>query len=116
MRRIEFIKGSSTDPKVLERIARQVSSGSRVLVLLDSLHTKEHVLRELRSYSPFVSKGSYLIVNDTHIDHTNVVDYGPGPMAAIREFVKTSRAFVVDRSKDRFLITCARSGFLKRTR
>lgn len=116
MKRIEFIKGSSTDARVLKRISQRVFAGARVMVLLDSLHTREHVLRELNSYTPFVSKESYLIVNDTHIDHTNVVDYGPGPLSAIQEFLRTNRSFVIDRSRDRFLIACTRSGYLKRVR
>jgi len=113
---IEFLEGSSTDPNIIEKVAQQVEERQTVMVLLDSLHTKEHVLDELNLYANFVSPGSYLIVNDTHLDGTADNDYLPGPMAALNEFLGKDERFVIDRDKsNRYFISCSPSGFLKRT-
>ena len=65
--RVEFFLGSSTDPEIVRQIRERVR-GKKVLVTLDSAHTRKHVLDELRLYGPMVSPGSYLVVEDTHFD------------------------------------------------
>jgi cephalosporin hydroxylase len=85
----------------------QIPEGAKVMVLFDSDHSKEHVLQELKLYSPLVTLNSYLIVNDTQ--------RGP-PLAAVKEFLATADTFVVDPSVDKFAVSCAHSGFLKRTK
>lgn len=114
--RVEMIVGSSVDPKVTEHIAREVS-GKKVLVTLDSLHTRDHVLRELEIYSELVTPGSYLVVQDTNINgHPVSPESGPGPMEAVEDFLKTHDNFVVDRSREKFLLTFYPGGWLKRVR
>jgi cephalosporin hydroxylase len=61
---VTLIEGSSTDPVVLEQIRAAVRPGERVLVLLDSCHSKAHVLAELEAYGPLVSVGSYVVATD----------------------------------------------------
>jgi cephalosporin hydroxylase len=61
---ITLIEGSSTDPEVVESVKRQIGTNERVLVILDSNHTKAHVLAELAAYGPFVSPDSYIVVAD----------------------------------------------------
>jgi cephalosporin hydroxylase len=61
---ITLIEGSSISPETIERVRGEVRAGERVLVLLDSCHTKEHVLAELNAYSPLVSEGSYIVAMD----------------------------------------------------
>ena len=68
LKRITMIEGSSTAPEILEQIEIHVHGKKNVMVLLDSNHTHDHVLRELRLYSKFVTKGSYLVVFDTIIE------------------------------------------------
>ena len=87
-----------------------------VLILLDSAHGKKHVLNELQLYSPLTPPGGYIIVNDTHLDHSLVLEGQPGPLAAVKEFVAGNPAFTIDRDRERFFLTCTASGFLKRTR
>lgn len=53
-----------TDPKIVADVTQR-AKGKRVVVILDSLHTTEHVLAELRAYWPLVGVGSYIIVQDT---------------------------------------------------
>ncbi len=80
--------------------------------MLDSLHIKDHVLKELRLYSKFVSKNSYLIVQDTIINgHPARPDYGPGPMEAVQEFLKENKDFEIDRELERQMLTYYPSGF-----
>ena len=85
------------------------------MVILDSDHGKDHVLNELRTYSPFVTKGSYLIVEDTNINgHPVLHDFGPGPMEAVEDFLKENQNFTVDKSKEKFYLTFNPKGYLRK--
>jgi cephalosporin hydroxylase len=111
---VEAMIGSSVDPKVADHIAQEVQ-GKKVLVTLDSLHTRDHVLKEMEIYSKLVSPGSYLVVQDTNINGNPVrSDFGPGPSEAVQEFLRTHDNFVVDRSREKFLLTFYPGGWLKR--
>ncbi len=61
---ITLIEGSSTDPEVVRQVREQINPGETVLVMLDSCHTKAHVLAELEAYAPLVSRGSYVVAAD----------------------------------------------------
>ncbi len=61
---ITMIEGSSVAPEIVQQVAALVKPGEKVLVLLDSNHTKSHVLEELKAYAPFVTKGSYIVATD----------------------------------------------------
>ena len=61
---ITLIEGSSIEPGVVETVRSQIGADERVLVLLDSRHTKDHVLGELEAYSPLVTPGSYIVAMD----------------------------------------------------
>ncbi len=61
---ITLIEGSSTDPDVVARVRSLIGPGEKVLVVLDSNHTRRHVLDELRAYAPLVSPGSYIVATD----------------------------------------------------
>ena len=112
--RIEVIKGGSVSPEVTNRIAARVKN-RRVLVTLDSLHTKKHVLKEMKLYCNFVSVGSYMVVQDTIINgHPVLPDFGGGPMEAIEEFLRGRNDFTIDHERERFLLTFYRSGYLKK--
>jgi cephalosporin hydroxylase len=112
--RIEFIKGSSTDPKIVARLEGEVK-GHKVLVILDSDHSKNHVLNELKAYAPMVNVGSYLIVQDTNVNgHPVNKEFGPGPMEAVAEFLAMNKDFEPDASRERLLFTMHPKGYLKR--
>jgi cephalosporin hydroxylase len=113
---VEFSLGSSTDPALVSRLAARVK-GRKTLVTLDSDHAMSHVLRELRMYSPLVSSGSYLVVEDTHYDGVPTQpDFGPGPTAALRRFLKEggSRDFEVDLGREALVMTFNPGGWLRR--
>jgi cephalosporin hydroxylase len=114
--RMEYVRGSSTAPEVLERVRRRAADARRVMVVLDSDHRKEHVLQELRTYGPMVTPGDYLVVEDTSVNGNPVLpDHGPGPMEAVEEFLaEDSGGFVVDRSKEKFYLTFNPRGYLRK--
>jgi cephalosporin hydroxylase len=62
--RITMLEGSSIDPAMAERVRQQIGPGERVLVVLDSNHTRDHVLGELRAYAPMVPVGGYAVATD----------------------------------------------------
>jgi cephalosporin hydroxylase len=112
--RVEFIVGSSTAPEVVAKIKEEVS-GKKVLVILDSLHKKHHVLDELNNYWDIVPVGGYIHVQDSNINgHPVLKKYGPGPMEAIKEFLKTNKHFQIDKSRERMLFSLHPDGWLKR--
>lgn len=120
-KRIQMIEGSSLSESVVAQV-RQVARGkSPVMVVLDSNHTHDHVLQELRLYSPLVTVGSYLVVFDTLIEDMPADLFadrpwgkGNNPKTAVWEFLKTTDRFVVDREiEDKLLITVAPDGYLK---
>ena len=64
-KRILYLRGSAISPEITEKIAKMIVPGEKVLVFLDDDHTTKHVLQELRTYGKFVTKGSYMICEDT---------------------------------------------------
>jgi cephalosporin hydroxylase len=113
---IDFMLGSSTDPKITSAIAERVK-GKRVIVNLDSDHSMEHVLKELRLYAPMVSPGSYIAVEDTHLDGVPThPEQGPGPMAAVRRYLAEggSKDFEQDFTREAMVMTSYPGGWLRR--
>ena len=120
--RIELIQGSSTDPSTVARIREAVGSCDEVMVNLDSNHTHDHVLQELRLYSEFVGPGQYLICSDTAVEDIEVPTHrerpwgkGNNPRTALAAFLAEDDRFVVDRELDsKLLLTSNPGGFLVR--
>jgi len=111
--RVTFMGGrSSTDPDVVEDVRRR-AEGKRVMVILDSDHSQRHVEDELAAYAPLVTPGCYLVVEDTGIELVRP-DLMPGPMEAIETFLPTTNEFEIDRSREKFLLTSNRRGYLVR--
>ncbi len=120
-KRIITVQGSSTDEATVRRVYHVARSKRRVLVVLDSNHTHQHVLKELQLYSPLVARDSYLIVFDTVVqdmpgDFFPDRPWGRGdnPQTAVREFLKSNHRFVIDREiEDKLLVTTAPGGYLR---
>jgi cephalosporin hydroxylase len=115
--RITYVSGSTVAPEVVTQVREAVGGGERVMVILDSDHSKDHVLAELREYAPLVSVGSYLIVEDTNINgHPVLPAFGPGPHEALQEFLWENDCFSVDRSREKHMMCMHPGGFLKRVK
>jgi cephalosporin hydroxylase len=119
--RIHLYKGSSTDTSVVDKIKSHVRAGQKVMVCLDSNHTHQHVLDELRLYAPLVSKGQYLIVSDTVVEDIPPQEHrprpwGPGnnPKTALRQYMKESDRFEIDQYvNDKLLLTYTPDGYCR---
>ena len=124
-KRIKILKGSSTDPKIFNQTKKIAKNARKVMLILDSDHSKSHVLQELILYSQLVSKGSYIIVCDTityDFPKNWLRDQGVdrpwnksnNPKTAVWEFLKQNHRFKIDKSiESKLLITTASDGFLK---
>lgn len=125
--RIHYLNGSSIDDVILNTVAKHAKGRSIdimanrfgnppiIMVILDSDHSKDYVLKEMECYAPFVTKGSYMIVEDSDVNgHPICSDHGPGPAEAIIEFLKTHPEFEVDRSCEKFLMTQNPGGYLRK--
>ena len=113
--RIEYVTGSSTSAPVLDLVHERIKGKKRVMVILDSDHSMKHVREELGLYSPFVTAGSYLIVEDGNVNGRPVdPEHGPGPSEAMEDFLKDSKEFRPDPSREKFLLTFNPGGYLKR--
>jgi cephalosporin hydroxylase len=113
--RVTYLTGSSTSPEILDEVRKKIAGAARVMVILDSDHTRAHVLEELRLYAPLVTKGCYLIVEDTNINGRPVFPgFGPGPGEAVDEFLPAHPEFERDASRERFLVTYNPGGYLRR--
>lgn len=112
---IRYLTGSSTDPAILSEVSELAATAQRVMVLLDSDHSAQHVGRELAAYAGLVTPGCYLIVEDTNINGRPVLPgFGPGPAEALETFLATDDRFEVDRTREKLLMTFNPGGFLRR--
>lgn len=120
-KRIDLIEGSSTSEDVVRRVAATASQKRGVLVVLDSNHTHDHVLAELRAYGPLVTADSYLVVFDTLVDDMPESFFadrpwkpGNSPKSAVRQYLLETDRFEVDRSiSNKLCITVAPDGYLR---
>jgi len=122
IKRIEMIEGSSIDPAIVDKVRKMIPAGSRVLVCLDSDHTKPHVLKELEIYQEFVPPGSYIVVFDTISSAlakrgaSKKIEIDNGPGEAVTEFLKTNDSFEVDENFDKLYSSHNQGGYLKRVK
>jgi len=120
-KRITMLQGSSVDEALARQVHEFAGGRKRVLVVLDSNHTHQHVLKEMDLYSPLVTKGSYLVVFDTVIEDMpkgffadRPWDKSNNPKTAVHEFLSSNDRFVIDKEiESKLLITAAPDGYLK---
>lgn len=122
-KRIRLLHGSSTDPAIIAQV-HAMAEGKKVLIVLDSNHTHEHVLAELHAYAPLVSIGSYCVVFDTVVEDLapglypdRPWDVGNNPKTAVHEYLRQDERFEIDRDIEaKIQITVAPDGYLRRTK
>lgn len=99
---ITLMEGNSVAPEIVAQVAAQLNPSDKVLVILDSNHTKSHVTQELAAYAPFVSVGSYIVATDGSMEFLDDVPRGAphwqhdNPAAAAREFAATHPNFMLE--------------------
>ena len=105
-RRIRLVEGGSVDEATLAAVRALIPPGARVMAVLDSDHSRAHVLAELRAYAPLVTEGCYLVVADTVVGHmsadeaprkrSQVLSRGDEPLSARDDFLRETDRFEVD--------------------
>jgi cephalosporin hydroxylase len=122
-KRITMLQGSSISKEIAEKVTAFANGKKTVMVVLDSNHSHDHVLEELKLYAPLVTSGSYVVVFDTIVEHlpkgyfNEARPWGPGnnPKTSVRDFLKANKDFMVDENIDnKLLISVAPGGYLKR--
>ncbi|WP_321777745.1 cephalosporin hydroxylase family protein [Sulfurimonas sp.] len=120
-KKITMFEGSSIDDVMIAKVHEFAKRGKKILVCLDSNHTHEHVLAELRAYANLASIGSYCIVFDTLIEdmpkgfYDRPWDKGDNAKTAVWEYLKENDNFEIDKQIDnKLLISVAPDGYLKR--
>jgi cephalosporin hydroxylase len=99
---IQLIEGDSVSPDVIKQATKDIKSTDVVLVILDSNHTREHVLAELNAYHQFVTPGSYIVATDGLMQDLHDVPRGQphwnndNPVTAAKEFVKSQSNFKIE--------------------
>jgi cephalosporin hydroxylase len=119
--RVHFVEGSSTAHATMDRVQALVPEGARVMAVLDSNHTHQHVLDELRLYGPLVTEGQLLVVSDTIIEDIprqthRSREWGPGnnPMTALQEYLRETDRFELDPwFNGKLLNSSSRGGYLR---
>lgn len=122
-KRITLVEGSSIEQSTIDQV-HALARGKRALVVLDSNHTHDHVLAELRAYAPLVCEGGYCVVMDTVVDDLPKDffanrPWGPGnnPKTAVQQYLRETDTFEIDQdTESKLLITVCPSGYLKRVR
>lgn len=121
--RVRMVEGSSVDPATIAAIKAHVHPGDKIMVLLDSNHSKEHVSKEIALYHEMVSPGSYLVVMDGAQAYVWDMPGGKpewkddNPLAAIEEFMATDTGraeFEIDEHFTRLRVTSNPKAYLRR--
>ena len=123
-KRITMLQGSSVAPEIVAQVRAKAAGKSKVLVILDSNHTHEHVMGELEAYAPLTTVGSYCVVFDTVIEDLPADMFpdrpwgvGDNPKTAVWQYLKDHSEFEIDKSIDhKLMVTVAPDGYLKRVR
>jgi cephalosporin hydroxylase len=123
--RVRMIQGSSVDEQVVSEARAAASHVERVMAILDSNHTQDHVLAELRAYAPLVTVGQFLVVADTFVEdippqqHRPDRPWGPGdnPATALATWLDETDDFEPDPFVNaKLLLTASPGGYLRRVR
>lgn len=119
-KRIKLIEGSYISEEIIKKIRKMVPKDSKVIVCLDSNHTKGHVLQELQLYNSFVNPGSYIVVFDTTTSRLaklgicEKIYLNNGPKEAVEDFLKVNNNFEINKHYNKLYISYSPNGYLRR--
>lgn len=125
-KRVVLIEGGSVDADTLDRVRAEIPRGARVMVVLDSDHSRAHVLAECRAYGPIVTPSCYMVVADTlagHVTEANapkkrskVWFKGDEPLSALQDYMAETDRFEVDEVLNGKLVLSSSPGGYVRAR
>ncbi|MEM0923985.1 MAG: CmcI family methyltransferase [Pseudomonadota bacterium] len=120
MKRIRLIEGGSVDVAVLDQVRALIPEGGSVMAVLDSDHSRAHVLAECRAYGPMVTEGCYLVVADTVVGHfsaaetpkkrSQILYAGDEPLAARDDYLAETDRFRIDEALNGKLVMASSPG------
>ena len=93
IKRISLVEGDSIAQSTADRVKAMLKPGEKVMLILDSNHSKAHVAGELEKYADLVTKDCYLLVQDgvmqqvSGMPRTNTDWSWNNPRSAIAEFL-----------------------------
>ncbi|MFK7746409.1 MAG: cephalosporin hydroxylase family protein [Roseobacter sp.] len=123
-KRVTLIEGGSVDADVLAQVKEHIPDGARVMVVLDSDHSRDHVLAECRAYGPMVTKDCFLVVADTIVGHitkeeapqnrSKVWFQGNDPLTAAQDYMAETDRFVTDAEMNgKLVLSSSPGGYLR---
>ena len=123
-KRINLVEGGSVDTDILAEVRSHIRKDSKVMVVLDSDHSRSHVLNECRAYGPMVTQGCYLVVADTLVGHVEEKDAptnrsklwfkGNDPLSATNDYLKENDRFEIDDEiNGKLVLSSSPGGYLK---
>ena len=121
-KKITMIEGSSISETIIDQVKKFVNNSKNIMVILDSNHTHDHVLKELELYGPLVSNNNYCIVMDTIVEEmpkgsypNRSWDVGNNPKTAVKKYLESHSEFEIDEDiQNKLLITSSPDGYLKK--
>lgn len=124
-KRVVLIEGGSVDAETLANVRAEIPEGAKVMVVLDSDHSRDHVLAECRAYGQLVTAGCYLIVANTIVAHlpetskarnrSRNLEAGNNPAEAARLYLSESPEFEADPVLNgKLILTSSPGGYLRR--
>jgi len=122
--RVKLIQGGSVDEATLGHVRDLIPDGARVMVILDSDHSRDHVLAELRAYGPMVTEGCYVVVADTLLGflsedeaptkRSRILFKGNDPLSARDDYLAETDRFRVDEALNgKLVFSSSPGGYLK---
>ena len=119
---VQFIHGSTTDPKVIGQVKEYARNATTIFISHDASHWHDIVYQDILNYAELVSINSYFIVQDTKLDR--IAHSSTGPLTAVRRFLQyqnkpenhANYTFEVDRSVEIYYYSQHAYGWLKRVK
>jgi len=123
-KRVRLVEGSSVAPEIVDEVKRLIPKGARVMAVLDSDHSREHVLQELRIYGRLVTQGCYMVVADTLVGHLSEEEApkqrshlwyrGNEPLAARDDYLAETDRFRIDEEfNGKLILSSSPGGYLQ---
>jgi len=106
---VEYLIGSSIDPKIIQKVKDLTNKGT-VMVVLDSDHSFEHVKAELSIYKDIVTPNQFMVVEDCYVRRERI----SGPGRAVNWFLPLNKSFTREHPEEKYLISVTREGWLRR--